>query len=91
MRSNPLIRSLEPADWVLIGYLLGLVVWYLYDVGTDVEDTPRSWSDQSVTLNEDHLQRLEDGDSVKVRRWHGHELVLDGGMVIDAEQGDTGD
>jgi hypothetical protein len=38
-----------------------------------------------VTLNEDALRRLEDGQPVTVRRWHGQDLELSGTRVIDVE------
>lgn len=90
MRSNPLTRYLEPSDWVLIGYLIGLGLWYIFETST-AEETARSWTEQNVTLSEDHLQRLENGDSVAVSRWHGHDLVLEGSIVVDQDALEDGD
>jgi hypothetical protein len=82
--------SLSAEDWVLIGYIAGILVWFFADTLTSspptTSDSSRTWTEQSVELSEDHLQRLEDGDSVKVHRWHGHDLVIGGGMVNDADQ-----
>lgn len=76
-------RRLDASDWVLIGYLLGIMLmWAVDHLGGD-EERPRS-SEQHVTLTEQHLRRIEDGETLKVHRWHGHELVLGGDMVIDA-------
>ncbi len=80
------------SDWVFIGYIVGLIVWWVAEtLSADPDDSPRTWTEQSVTLSEDHLQRLEDGDNVQISRWHGGDLVLDGAIVIDAPpaEGDT--
>jgi len=80
--------SLKAEDWVLIGYVAGILLWFVAETLTasPTSDSSRTWTEQSVELSEDHLQRLENGDSVKVHRWHGHDLVIGGGMVIDADQ-----
>ena len=52
-------------------------------VTSSSEPAPRT--EQSVTLTEDALRRLEDGEPVTVRRWHGGDLELSGTQVIDAE------
>jgi len=84
-------RRFSVSDWVFIGYVLGLLVWWVYEAVTDDPDTSRrAWTEQSVTLSEDHLQRLEDGDHVSVSRWHGGDLVLDGTIVVDARQPQEG-
>jgi len=94
---NRYALRLKAEDWVLIGYLAGILLWFVADTLTaDEPDSGRSWTEQQVTLTEEHLQRIEDGETVSVRRWHGHELVIGGGMVIDAEEidsteGDTAD
>lgn len=79
--------SLTATDWLLIGYIAGIVLWFVADAATADPDASgtTAWTEQTVTLTEDHLRRLEDGDTVAVQRWHGHELLLGGGMVIDAE------
>jgi len=83
------VDRLDPSDWLLIGYLLGLVVIY---IAQEIESTPtdtatRTWTEQDVHLSEDHLQRLEDGETVRVSRWHGHDLVLNGAIVVgDVEE-----
>lgn len=81
---------LSAEDWVLIGYIAGLLVWFIADtLAPEDGDTTAARNEQEVTLTEDDLRRIEDGDTVKLRRWHGHELVLGGGMVIDADQIDV--
>ncbi|MFU1780710.1 hypothetical protein ACM16X_04950 [Haloarcula japonica] len=76
---------LSATDWVLIGYVAGLVLWFIAETLTaDAPEDSRTWNEQQVTLGERDLERLEDGDSVKVRRWHGHDLVIDGTIVVDA-------
>jgi len=84
-------RRLSVSDWVFIGYVVGLLVWWVYEAVTADPDTgSRTWTEQSMTLSEDHLQRLEDGDSVKLSRWHGGDLVLDGTIVVDAGRPEEG-
>jgi len=84
-------RRLSVSDWVFIGYVVGLLVWWVYEaVTTDTDTGSRTLTEQDVTLSEDHLQRLEDGDSVKLSRWHGGDLVLDGTIVVDAGQPEEG-
>lgn len=79
------LRRLDPSDWVLIGYLIGLlVIWIAETAGQD--STPTRRTEQSVRLDEEHLERIEDGESVQVRRWHGHDLVLEGDLVIDVDR-----
>lgn len=85
---NGIAYRLEPEDWVLLGYLLGIGVWYLFEKTSESSTTSTStWTEQEVTLTEDHLQRIEQGEPVRVARWHGHDLVLDGALVVDAEGG----
>ena len=84
---HPALRRLDTADLVLVGYLLGLAV-YWWAVDTDRE----AWTDQDVLLAEDHLQRLEAGETVQIQRWHGQDLELSGMQVIDVEHvEETGD
>jgi hypothetical protein len=52
---------------------------------TASSEPTREPTEQSVTLNEDALRRLEDGQPVTVRRWHGRDLELSGTQVIDVE------
>lgn len=83
---NRLEIDLRPSDWILIGYLLGLGLWWFIEWSTAGHPEESSRREQRVDLSEDHLRRLEDGSTVSVRRWHGHDLVLDGSVVVDAEQ-----
>lgn len=76
--------ELEPADWVLIGYLVGLAVWWLSDALRDTDG--RAWTEQSVQLDEDHLERMERGESIQIHRWHGHRLQLEGELAVDADE-----
>ena len=77
---GPLDR-LGTDDWVIIGYVVGLAVYYLFLDG----DEPEPWTEQDVRLGEEHLQRLEDGDTLELRRWHGQTLAIDGTVVVDVE------
>jgi len=52
---------------------------------TASEERAREPTEQSVTLNEDALRRLEDGETVVVPRWHGRDLELLGAQVINVE------
>jgi hypothetical protein len=49
------------------------------------QSSPSERDQQPRDLHEQALQRLEDGDSIRVERWHGHDLVLRGDLVVDAE------
>lgn len=76
--------DLRPENWVLLGYIFGLLVWWLLDatLGSG-QDTDADRHTQTAMLSEDHLTRLEGGESVVIRRWHGHDLVIDGSLVVD--------
>ncbi|WP_232703145.1 hypothetical protein [Halobacterium wangiae] len=50
---------------------------------TASSEPTREPTEQSVTLNEDVLRRLEDGETVVLSRWHGRDLELSGQQVID--------
>lgn len=83
MRTRSLHLSAE--EWLLLGYLAGIIVWWVSDALRDRSGPERrSWTEQHATLSEDHLRRLEDGDRVAISRWHGGDLVLDGTMVLTA-------
>jgi len=83
---------LSATDWVLIGYVAGILLWFVADTITaDAPDETRTWTEQSVTLSEDHLRRLEDGETVTVTRWHGNDLVLNGTVVVDVGEVEEGD
>ncbi len=58
---------------------LAIMLWW--------EFRERSSSDESVepTDRERVLERLEQGETVRIPRWHGHELELSGELVVDAE------
>lgn len=44
-----------------------------------------------ATDRERVLERLERGETVRVPRWHGHDLELSGEVVVDAEALPTDD
>ncbi|SEW10245.1 hypothetical protein [Halobacterium jilantaiense] len=52
---------------------------------TGGDEPAREPTEQSLTLNEDALRRLEDGETVVVPRWHGRDLEIAGTQVIDVE------
>jgi len=72
-----------------VGFILGvaLMTWATED-GPERGNGGRyeGRNAQSVTLHEDDLRRLEDGDSLRTRRWHGHELQLRADLVVDADE-----
>jgi hypothetical protein len=53
---------------------------------TSSSEPPQHRAEQSVTLHEDALQRLENGETVTVQRWHGNDLQLAGRQVIDVTE-----
>ena len=68
--------------WELL--YLGLVVGVCLMEWVQPDDpTPSPTAEQTVTLGEDDLRRLEDGGSLAVHRWHGHELHVRGDVVVD--------
>lgn len=71
-------------DWVLVGYLLACALFYLWERSSTQPANPQPRG-QDVTLHEDALQRIENGKTVVVRRWHGADLELRGGNVIDVD------
>ena len=76
------------ADELAFAFGLFLTLMALWEVVQSVvanDSRQRSRTEQSVTLNEDALRRLEDGETVVVRRWHGQDLELSGTQVIDVE------
>lgn len=78
-------RYISVEESLLVGYLLGLAVYALIlDTGESV-----TWDEQDVTLSEAHLQRLEDGDRVRIHRWHGHAVDLEGSLVVDTDELDA--
>lgn len=46
---------------------------------------PTNSQGQQPESRERALQRLENGGSIKLDRWHGHDLVLRGDLVVDTE------
>lgn len=95
MNFRDLDYYLEPADWVFIGYLIGLLVWGIAEsfsspaataTATSTErDVVGGWD--SATLSEQAFERLEQGEEITVDRWHGGELVLRGDVdSYDSEE-----
>jgi hypothetical protein len=76
-------------------FAVGVVVVYLiyegYRAGKEISrsqgSSPRR-EREFTALGEcysDSLDRLEDGESIIIDRWHGHKLELRGHPVIDAD------
>lgn len=84
MKRNPLTQYLDVEEFVLLGYLLGLAVYAVF-IDHD-SPAPEPWDEQQIRLGEDHLRRLEDGETLRVERWHGHSVELSADLVVDAEQ-----
>lgn len=83
-RRTDLPLSLGPQEWALLGYLGACVLWWAFgEFGTDGGDSRNQPASGGVRLREEHLQRLEQGRPVTFRRWHGHDLRLDGTLVVD--------
>lgn len=87
-------RRLSVEEWLLIGYVLGVLVYWTFDMLTSTSGSGPgdreervSPSFDSVRLTEPALDRLEAGDSIAVDRWHGGELVLSGDVVLDVQGG----
>jgi len=72
------VAGLDTWEVAYLGLVLGVCLqqWM-------TSDGPTRVTEQDVTLAEDDLRRLEDGDSLAVHRWHGHELHLRGDVVVD--------
>jgi hypothetical protein len=70
-------------EWLLIGYCIGVIVlWVAQRLGSaGGRDASRS-TGQEVRLDERSLERLEEGEQVRIRRWHGGNLVLDGSVIV---------
>jgi len=76
-----LYRALDRLDtWELV--YLGLVLGVAIQTWMQ-DDSPHRVTEQSMTLAEDDLRRLEDGGSLALPRWHGNELHLRGDVVVD--------
>lgn len=69
---------------IVAAYVVFLAVC-LYWERQDHRDTSTSTSDRGLLDTEAALQRLEDGESIKVERWHGHDLLVRGDLVLDAD------
>jgi hypothetical protein len=92
LTTSGIVDRFEPADWVLVGYLLGLaVLWFAKELESTPTEPSTSWTEESRTLDEDHLRRLEDGEPVRLRRWHGNDLVLEGALVVGDVEEDVDD
>lgn len=94
-----LCTRLDAEDWMLLGYIIGILVWYLAESmmsdpapAPDTHDNDDSLPKyQSLRLGEPALERLERGEPISLERWHGGDLVLHGDVVIDADKVDTDD
>ena len=80
---------------MLIGYLLGLAVWWLSEqLRTSASTTQPAHRDgvqrvggyDEVHLGEQALERIERGESVTVERWHGGTVNLQGDLVVELEE-----
>ena len=81
------INALHVVFALTLAFALFLTLMAVWEVVQSVTSSnePAPCTEQSVTLNEDALRRLEDGEPMTVRRWHGHDLELAGTQVIDVE------
>jgi hypothetical protein len=86
------LRHFGAEEWMLVGYLIGIFAFAIVDALSPSSDV-KEWSptEDERTLTEDHFRRLEDGDRVTFRRWHGAELALEGEVVLDASDVEVSD
>jgi len=79
------MRGLKTEDRLAVGifiaYLLFVVasLWFEYARSATSSTRPRDRQEQL-------LDRLERGETVRIPRWHGHELELSGSLIVDADQ-----
>lgn len=71
-----------------IGFLFGMVILAAIDALTQGSTTATQTNygrheHIGETLHESDLQRLEEGETIVVDRWHGHQLELAGSEVFD--------
>ena len=97
MNTRQFTRSLEPEDWLLIGYLIGFGIWWLSEQlsssATASTSQParrdgvqRVGGYDEVHLGEQALERIERGETVEVERWHGGTVTLQGDLVVELEE-----
>lgn len=96
MNLKRVTRSFTAEDWVLMGYLAGLLVWYVIErwidrTSTTVQPARRDGTQRiggfdRVELGEQALERIERGETVTVDRWHGGAVCLQGDVVVDVEE-----
>ena len=63
-----------------------LALWEIVSRATSSPETTARETGHSAHLTERALERLENGETVAVERWHGHTLELSGTQVIDIER-----
>jgi hypothetical protein len=61
-------------------FCLGML-WVKFRELTESEPAP----DSTISRRE-ALDRLEQGETMRVERWHGHDLELSGELIVDAEK-----
>lgn len=95
MNTRKLTRAMDPEDWALLGYLIGIAVWYLAEQLTKSASTTqpvrrdgvqRVGGYDEVHLGEQALERIERGETVEVERWHGGTVNLQGDLVVELEE-----
>jgi hypothetical protein len=96
MNVKRVTRSLNAEDWVLLGYLAGIAVWWVCERLTDRTSATTQPAQRDgvqnvggfdrVHLGEQALERIERGGDVTVDRWHGGTVRLEGDLVVDAEE-----
>lgn len=64
---------------VFVAYLLFVVASLWLEYGRTTTTT------RTTDRNEELLDRLERGETVRVPRWHGHDLELSGSLIVDAD------
>lgn len=91
MNTRQFTRSLDAEDWLLLGYLFGIGVWWLGEqfsssTPTATSTTQHVGGHDHVQLSEQALERIERGESVEVERWHGGTVTLRGDLVVELEE-----
>ena len=94
MNLRRITRSFSTEDWALLGYLAGIAVWWIAERLAESrvsqpargDNTQRVGGFDRVHLGEQALERIEQGETVTVDRWHGGTVRLQGDLVVEVEE-----
>lgn len=77
--------DLETWELAYLAFIAGYAFYLLFEDSGE----PEPVTEQTARLDEERLRRLEDGETLRVHRWHGHELELRGDLVVDVASSET--